>query len=274
MAGDSEAVPPRTQSRWDERLFAAGNISRLASREVERVNAEREIGALAPGLVVTAIRGDNPAAALGREVEKEVLGSCFGNGLDVLQREYAAYDNCSVFLVAIDPSTLAPAGALRLIEPSEQGLKTLRDIENPALPWGLSAAELAARMLPPAFVPAKTLDIATLAVKKQYRPDSGNQLDRISSLLYYAMYQWSRRAGYEHWVGILDTRPLEAIQKLGAPLDLFERVRPARYIDSKSSIPFYAHLDRVDSRLERAGLADFFIRGRGVDPSVAFELST
>lgn len=272
MAGGSETLPG-TKNKWDVKLFAASHIRELASRELTCAHAERESDAPALTLAVTAIRGANPTSALGREVEKEVFGKYFGNGLDVLSREYEAYDNHSLFLVAIDANTFIPAGVLRLIEPSNQGLKTLHDIENPLLPWHIKENELAQRMLPPMFDLSKTLDIATLAVKPEYRVVSDGHLDRISALLYYAMYQWSRLHGYEQWVGILDTRPLEAIQQLGAPLDLFDGLLPARYIDSESSIPFYAHLDRVDARLEKAGLADFFIRGKGIDPSVTFKLS-
>ncbi len=272
MTGSSEALPS-AKNNWDVKLFAAQHIRRLANQELARVNAKRESDAPSLTLAVTAIRGTDPASALGREVEKEVFGSCFGNGLDVLSREYEIYDDHSLFLVAIDANTSTPAGVLRLIEPSSQGLKTLHDIENPLLPWHVSEKELAERMLPPAFDLSKTLDIATLAVKPEYRTVNGDRLDKISTLLYYALCQWSRQQGYEQWVGILDTRPLKTIQQLGAPLDLFDGLLPARYIDSKSSIPFYAHLDRVGARLKKAGLADFFMNGRGIDPSVAFELS-
>lgn len=267
--GDTDPI-----DRWSREQFAPENICRLAAAELVRLDDEHGESIHPMSLGIVTLDGREPASTLGREVEKAVFEECFGNDLAILRREYEAYDDRSVFIVAIDAAAQIPAGVLRLIKPSPRGLKSLNDIADPRHSWQLFAADLEARMPSPALDPAKTLDIATLAVKPEYRQDSAGQLDRISALLYYAMYQWSRQHGYDNWVGIIDTAPLKAIQGLGSPLDFFDGVEAAPYLDSPASIPFYARLDEIDRRLAEHGLDGFFLRGEGIDPSIAIGLSS
>jgi hypothetical protein len=263
-----EKAPPADP--WAESNFDPDNIHRLSEAAFRRVTEHLEPGEPVPAIGIVAIDGNDPAAALGREAERVVFGEFFKNNLDRLRKEYEDYDKSSMFLVAIDGEKNQPAGVIRLIKNSENGLKSLNDIENPKYSWSVSRDKLEATMLEPKFDLDTTLDVATLAVLPEYR--SGKDIDGLSVHLYYAMYQYSLRHDYNQWIGILDTEPLVKIQSLGNPLDFFEGVEARPYIDSPSSIPFYANLQRIDERLQPVGLDLFFVHGQGLDPSIGFDI--
>ena len=80
------------------------------------------------GLHVVA--STDPAAELGRVVERVVFEEFFDNSPELLDEEYEPYEPASMFLCVIDQRRLVPAGVMRLIVPSPAGLKTLDDIER------------------------------------------------------------------------------------------------------------------------------------------------
>ena len=77
---------------------------------------------------------DEPGAALARAVEREVFLETFGDTPEVLDAEYAQYDDASVFFVVVDHRRRVPAGMMRVITPSPAGFKSLDDL-LPA--WGV-----------------------------------------------------------------------------------------------------------------------------------------
>jgi hypothetical protein len=270
MSVGFDKEPPTFDNKWDKQLFTRNNIHTFASRELAGFETNPKNKEKPPiNLVIVAIDGDNPSSTLGREVEWTVFNDYFKNDLETLRREYEVYDSHSIFFVALDAVTKTPAGVLRLITPSKAGLKSLHDIADTRYPWKITTDDLAARMDVQEFDISRTVDIATLAIKKEYRTGDTSHLDKLSALLYYAMYQWSLKNDIKMWVGILDTRPLGAIQNLGSPLDFFKDVQAAPYIGSGSSIPFYADLNKINAMLEKEDwLANFFLKGEGIDPGV------
>lgn len=258
---------------WQEGLFEQQNVHQLVDQQLARVDVHGEFDGIPKQFGIVIIDGKNPASTLGREVEKVVFWEHFKNDLDCLREEYEPYDTDSVFIVAIDVAKRQPAGVIRMIPPQEGARnKSVDDIANPKYPWGIPYEQLQARSLDGEIDLSKTIDVATLALKKEYRQKDAKSLDKLSSYMYYAMYQWSRAHDLPNWIGIIDTRALPGIQQLGKPLDLFYGVEPKPYIDSPSSIPFYANLDRIDSRIEPIGIGGFFIRGEGHDKDIAFDL--
>ena len=260
-------------NRWQVGLFEPKEITKHAKIEIERLNdtsPNDESKDWKIGIVV--IDGEDPSSVLGREVERVVFGEFFSNDIERLKMEYEEYDARSTFIVAIDRENLRPVGAMRLLGSSSgEGLKSLDDIASPEYGWHIEKGELAKRMEQPTFMEVPSVDLVTLAIAPDYR--SGEVLDALSAHLYYGLYQWSRKHGYEDWVGILDTGPLNKIQLLGKPLDFFKGVEPREYIDSPSSIPFYANLDRIDQKTKEVGIYDFFIMGQGLNPSIKFDIS-
>lgn len=259
---------------WHESLFEPGYIQELTDQQLLRVDAAGEYDGAPKEFAVVIIDGNNPASALGREVEKTVFWEFFKNDLQRLKEEYAGYDRNSVFIVALDVANRQPAGVIRMIPPSEGGSnKTVDDIANPRYPWAMPYNELSARAVGGSLDLSKTIDVATLALKPEYRQKNADNLDKLSSYMYYAMYQYTCAQGEDwNWIGIIDTKALPGINALGRPLDFFREVPAMPYIDSPSSIPFHASTRRIAERIEPIGLGGFFIRGEGHEPEIAVNL--
>ena len=138
-------------------------------------------------------RGDTLAAA--QDCEASVFLAQYGNTPSQWVEEYGPYDPTSVFLTVTEPGGDAVA-SMRLILPSEVGLKSLEDVARP--PWsldGIRAARAAGIALP------QTWDVATIAIRK----DAAR-----SGLLSAALYRGlllATRANAARWlVMIMDVR--------------------------------------------------------------------
>src|SRR4051812_20459729 len=82
--------------------------------------------------------GEQLAAAL--NCEASVFLKTYGNTGEQLADEYGPYAATSVFIGIYEPGGDA-VGAVRLIRPSELGLKTLADVARP--PWSLDVPRMA-----------------------------------------------------------------------------------------------------------------------------------
>jgi hypothetical protein len=271
----------QTQDYWDERNFDPERLQALVDQEIDRALGENPDAP--PKTILRMIDADDPAAALGRHIEHTVFMEKFGNDIDLLRAEYTPYEPYSKFILAINVENREPAGVIRVILPNDKvGLKSLNDITDSKGAWGIDLADLRERMIKPELDPAKTLDVATLALPPKYR---GGDLLEGTAPLYYVMYQYSLENGLDHWIGVLDEKPMGKIQELCNPLDTFDGVEAAAYLDSASSIPFYANMQRIHDRLlqkdrdlndlvpEAQKTAEgqgpffgYFVKGVGVDP--------
>lgn len=266
--------------RWNEGLFSVENIELLAQREIDRLCGGETSGYKC---VIVEADGKSETSTLGRAVEKDVFFEFFKNDINMMREEYALYDDASVFLIAIDVAHRQPVGVVRFIKDSPAGQKSLSDIASADHAWGLSADDLMSRTGGIDLIaPSASLDVATLAITPDYRAKNTPGMDEIgdcpdtetlSAHLYYSMYQWTRNNGYSNWFGILDTRPLEKIQMLNNPLNFFDGVLAAPYLDSESSIPFFANMDQIDERTKAVGIDDFFLLGVGLDKKIAIDPS-
>lgn len=190
------------------------------------------------------VAGDDPAAELGRAVEREVFLEYFGNSRELLSAEYTPYDAASLFMVAVDHQRLVPAGLMRLIWPSPAGLKSLHDIERV---WGERVDDLVARS-------GLTLDydrvwdMATLAVTSEYRGAATQGL--ISAACLQATVPVAVACDVDVYVSCVDVVALRLIQQMcSRPASYFKGVEPLRYLDSPASVPVYFDVPDYRTRL-------------------------
>jgi hypothetical protein len=212
------------------------------------------------GTYVVAGRG--PAAELGRHLERVVFDEFFGNSAELLLHEYGPYDPVSVFLCVIDHEQCLPAGAIRIILPSDLGFKSLDDIHHA---WGQPVDEVLART-GVTFDWPYVWDVTTLAVDATYRGERTGGL--VSLALYQALVMTSLSCGARWWVTILDTIVLDLIQtRTHAPFSPYEGVPVRPYLDSPASAPVWADVEAWERRIRAADPAmhDILCAGRGLE---------
>jgi hypothetical protein len=187
---------------------------------------------------VHSVPATHPAAELGREIEREVFAETFGNTREQLEGEYRAYDQASVFLLAIDRHLREAVGTMRIIVPSDAGHKSVIDLERD--PWHEDHLEVLART-PGAPRLEVTWDIATLAVPRRHR-----SLDRIVSRSLMAVFAHATHASLatgtpaRYWVSMLDLPVLELIQRTwNRPFRPWTGVAAGSYLDSPASLPVW-----------------------------------
>ncbi len=233
-------------------------LRQLAESLVESSGAVQPFG-------LHVIPSTDPAAELGRAVEREVFGDVFGNSPALLAAEYDRYEPASVFLCVLDHRRLAPAGVMRLVVSSECGLKSLDDIERV---WGRSVDDVITRT-GCELDRDSCWDIATLAVSTEYRRAAAEGLS--STALYQAAVMIARARRVRWYVAVLDVRVLRLISlTMGRPFLRFDGLEAAPYLDSASSLPVFVDLDGYEARLaaEKPHLHDLLFAGHGLEASV------
>ncbi|GIU86715.1 MAG: hypothetical protein KatS3mg009_1230 [Acidimicrobiia bacterium] len=212
------------------------------------------------------IGGDDPAAELGRSVERDVFLEYFGNTEELLAAEYGPYERTSLFLCVVDHRRLVPAGVMRMILPTPAGQKSLVDMERC---WGTDAATAFARSGADVD-PARVWDIATLAVAADYR--GGGSEGLVSIALYQAAFQSALPCGIGFFVAILDSVVLRLIEeRVSEPFRYFAGLEPRRYLDSPASLPVFVDIDDYSRRLRAADprMHEVLLDGRGLEAAVS-----
>lgn len=207
-----------------------------------------------------------PAAELGRHVEREVFFEFFGNSPLLLAEEYGRYESASLFLCVIDHRRRLPAGTIRVILPSDAGFKSLDDIERV---WGERLPDVLDRT-GLTLDPQRVWDVATLAVTADYRGGATQGL--VSLALYQALGVGALRCGIRWLVTVLDVVVLELIQsQTQSAFSFFHGVEPMRYLDSPSSVPVWCDLETWSRRVEVADhtVYELLCEGRGLEAAVA-----
>ena len=193
---------------------------------------------------VYVFTADEPASELARYVERTVFEETFGNPAELLDAEYGPYEESTVFYTVLDHRRRLPAGMMRIILPSDRGVKTFQVIEEV---WGGRQDEVMARTATNWDL-ARTWDVTTLAVAVDYR---GKSTDGLISL---GLYQTLVRSALEGdalvLVTILDMKPLALIQTFTHnAFHEFEGIGPKSYLDSPLSVPAYVEFDEWVPRL-------------------------
>src|SRR6266536_1479353 len=166
-------------------------LGELAGVLVDRRNPVEPFGCY-------VLSSDEPAAELGRCVERTVFHETFGDTRDLLDREYEPYESASVFFVVVDHRRRVPAGMMRIIVPSPAGVKSVDDL---ARVWDAPVSEVLARV-ERTWDLGRLWDFATLAVAPEYRGEAA--LGLVTQALVQALTMVGRRWGARRFVAILD----------------------------------------------------------------------
>jgi hypothetical protein len=224
---------------------------------------------IAPGttapLGVYLFRAGDPASQLARHVERVVFMETFGNTPELLAKEYEPYDDASIFLCVVDHLRCVPAGAMRILLPSEAGFKTLDDA-GPV--WDEPISAMATRT-GIAIDLARTWDIATLAVASAYRGKATVGL--VSMGLYQALALATPRCGIDWLLAILDVPVFRMIRwKLRMPMAGFTGVAAHPYLGSPASMPVWCNVSDTERRLAVSDpdLHALYFQGVGLEPAI------
>lgn len=267
MREPSTRLSTSPEAERAERRFESSRIEEmvddLLSRELIAANRPYGIG---------VIRGSDPSSDAARSVEYAVFDETFGNNYDVMEQEYAPYDEDSIFLLAVDVGSKKPFGTIRFIQNGENGLKTVNDVKSIEGPWGKDMPRLIEEHLQhrahlpeeyKAFEADKTLDLGTLAVSREYRKDKS--LSGVASAcLYRAGGVYTLKNGFRDWVTIIDEKPFELIQAgFDNALERIPGLDGASYLDSPTSFPAYINVEAYFDRMDRSnsGVAAFLENG-------------
>jgi hypothetical protein len=225
--------------------------------------------AIAPGttapLGVYVFGADDLASELARHVERVVFMETFGNTTELLVKEYAPYDQASIFVCVIDHLRCVPAGTMRILLPSEAGFKTLDDA---APVWGEPVTAMAARTGIELDL-ARTWDIATLAVAPEYRGKATMGL--VSMGLYQALALATPPCGIDWLLAILDVPVFRMIRwKLRMPMAGFTGVAARPYLGSAASMPVWCNVGDTERRLAMSDpdLHALYFKGVGMEPAI------
>lgn len=190
------------------------------------------------------VSGDSPHSDIARTLERRVFEEAFeGNDAAFMKQEYGPYEEASKFFISVDRATGTPTGALRVIEDSEVGFKTFNDLDARAhepqpLPPYLDTETI---IKTHAIDPLKCWDIGTVAIPKDFR-QSG-----VSTQLYRGMYGRACYEGIDHFVSIIDERPLFAMRHfLNIPFVPMCDSEPFEYLGSPKSEAVYGHVSKFD----------------------------
>ncbi|HXX91316.1 MAG TPA: hypothetical protein VEI83_13945 [Acidimicrobiales bacterium] len=214
---------------------------------------------------VYVFRSDDDRSELARHVERVVFLEAFGNTTELLAKEYAPYEQASMFLCVLDQRRHLPVGMMRVVMPSPAGFKSLLDVEPV---WGVDVGTLFGRA-GLVHEPERTWDVATLAVAAEYRGRATTGL--VSMGLYQTLTRIARRCGVDWLVAIFDVAVLRMIRwKLRMTFTGFTGVGAASYLGSPASIPAWCRISDADRRLGDADpvLHAVLFDGVGIEPAV------
>lgn len=189
----------------------------------------------------------DPAIELAKEIELAEFNRVFGNGPDVMEREYNRYNQASKFILMLDHEKGVPAGVIRIIVNSPAGLKSLNDLEKE--PWNASIEQVLNDSGLGELDLESTWDIATIAVASEYQGLRSTM--RVSSSLLHSALSLARNRGISHYVSIIDDDVLRLrFDRLTSPppFDRLAGLQPGPYLDSLSSTPVYADLAEMERR--------------------------
>jgi len=194
---------------------------------------------------VYSIPDSSPYSDIARTIERRVFEPFFGSTSTVMVEEYRRYEAHSMFLVAVDRELDQPAGTLRVIKNSENGLKSLNDIQGE--PLHLSAR----RVMEYHGIDTldKCWDVGTLAVLKPYRGPQNEHF--VGTMLYGLFHAAACRAGIEHAVAILDGHAFRQLtEKLAVPFETIAGTGPFEYLGVKGTRASYLPVTKVVPSVE------------------------
>jgi hypothetical protein len=184
------------------------------------------------------LEGADPFANIARQVEREVFEQSFGNDPVMLTREYAPYEESSLFFLVVDTQAKAPAGVLRMIRNSSSGLKTLVDLEDcTKSPTTVLTADVMRHHGIDDL--DRCWDGASATVPRRYR----RSLAAIHLQTLSAWYAAAIGENIEHFVSILDAPIYKIVSGIFAlPVVPLAGTSPFTYMGAPNHQAVYAHL--------------------------------
>lgn len=200
-------------------------------------------------VVCYAVENNSHYANVARSLEREIFEQYFGNTAEEMAIEYGEYEDQSRFFLSVDKTTNSPVGVLRVIENGPAGLKTINDIESrrePKMP-ALTSQQIQYAHSIESY--DNCWDVGTVAVRKQYRVND----DTASIQLYRALYLSAMEHEADHFVSIIDSRPLNKMRDyLNIPFIPLAGSQPFPYLGSKSSEAVYGHVPEFYDTMRKA----------------------
>jgi hypothetical protein len=211
------------------------------------------------------VASSDPAAGLGRHLEREVFADVFDNSVELLAEEYDPYESASLFILVVDHRRRVPAGVMRIIVPSPAGLKSLDDV---ARLWERRPEEL---LHGTGLDPATGLvwDLATLAVGRDYRGSAAKGL--VSLALWQAVGVLAQRCAVDLLVAIIDLPVYRLLQlKLHGAFAAFDGLDPRPYLDSPASVAVWCRFGPWRDRIAECDPAMYalMIEGTGLEAAI------
>jgi len=187
-----------------------------------------------------SIPDSSPYSDLARSIERRVFEPFFGSSPAVMNEEYRRYEAHSMFLLVVDRELSQPAGTLRVIMNSENGLKSLNDIQGEPLNLSLR------RVMEYHGMESldRCWDVGTMAVLKPYRGPQNEHF--VGTMLYGLFHAAACKAGIEHAVAILDGHAYKQLtEKLAVPFETIAGTGPFEYLGVKGTRASYLPVPRV-----------------------------
>jgi len=189
------------------------------------------------------LEGTDPFSDIGRGVEREVFEEAFENDAVKMLEEYSPYEAQSLFFVSIDTKQEVPSGVLRIIKDGDAGLKTTHDLEEK-----IDLSEETVKDYHHLNDLRDTWDIGTVAVPPEYRTGEG----AVSVQLYRAMYVSALENGINHFISIVDEKPLGKLTGyLGIPFTPLAGTEPFSYLGSDTSQAVYGYVPEFYKKMSR-----------------------
>lgn len=199
--------------------------------------------------------GDELQAA--RDCEAAVFHRAYGNTVDDLAEAYGPFEAASVFIGVYEPGGDA-VGAVRLIRPTELGLRTLLDVSRP--PWSLDVSRMAraARL-----DLNRTWDFTTLGMRRGLRRHG----TMVSAALFHGLVQTVRANNIPSAVMMIDERVRGLLRMAGMTGQTMPGARTAEYMGSARCTPVYEHCFTAFDRQRRVNPDGYrlFMQGIGLD---------
>lgn len=184
--------------------------------------------------------------------------------------EFAPYEPSSVFLAVLDEIG-DPVSVMRLIVPSEVGLKTLH--ETAGAPWHLDGPRVARAA---GLDLTTTWDVATLGVPLGI----GRHRFAVTAALYHGLVVAARENGVRSLVMNLDERVRTILTVTGLITNALPGAGPLPFCGSSASTPVYGHCAPMLAMQRRANPDAYRLIAHGVGldgvsvpPSSAFVLN-
>jgi hypothetical protein len=217
---------------------------------VESLRAEH--GDPVQPMAMYEVAGTDPRSSLGRAVELDRFADSFDNEPELLRELYGAFEPSGQtdFLIVVDHERGRPAGAIRCVTSSaDLGCPMLNDLQATGENgWGLGWDEIVRRSDFAAERPEEFIDIATLAVSREYA--GSHRADGVSKALFAAVLQHAIRSDATTWVTLLDRIPYLLVQAWGmGVMREFEGVEPRPYHGAEDTTPLWCNFRPYEAQL-------------------------